>query len=143
MAEPQQVTIQVSEEVSSNEADRSMLALQIIEFIRQRSQSGIGIRKRGRGFQNYEFPEYNDEYADEKGQDNVDLTLSEEMLDSIKYMPSKSRRGEITIGFKSGTKVNAKAEGNQIGSYGKSANPKKARRFLGMTRSELEIIGAL
>jgi len=143
MAEPQQVTIQVSADASASPADRAALAAQIIEFIRQRSEAGVGVRKQGRGFSNYEFPEYTKEYEDLKGQDNVDLTLSAEMLSSIEYFASKSRRGEITIGFKSGTKINAKAEGNQIGSYGRAPNPKKARRFLGMTKSELELIGAL
>jgi len=142
MAETQQVTIQVSEDVSSTPADRAAIAAQIIEFIRQRSESGIGVRRRGKGFQNYEFPQYSKEYEEFKGQDNVDLVLSDEMLASIQYFASKSRRGEITVGFKGGTKVNAKAEGNQIGSYGKAPNPKKARRFLGMTKSELELIGA-
>ena len=142
MEEPQQVTIRVSQDVASSPADREALALPIVEFIRQRSQSGVGARKKGRGFENYEFPEYTPAYAAEKGSDSVDLTLSEEMLDSLQYFPTKSGRGSITVGFRAGTKVNAKAEGNQMGSYGKAPNPKKARRFLGMSRAELELIGA-
>jgi hypothetical protein len=38
-------------------------------------------------------------------------------------------------------KLNDKAEGNQIGSYGQSSgNPRKARPFLGLTKADLEQI---
>jgi len=137
MAEPQQVSINVPIEASRNNADRSALAQEIIDFIRERSQAGIGAKKTGRGFSNIEFPEYSEAYIAKKGQSNVDLTLSEEMLSSIKYFPSKSSQGSITIGFNAGTKVNAKAEGNAIGSYGGKPNRAKARPFLGITKSEI------
>lgn len=141
MAEPQQVTIRVPEEVSSNPRDRADLAAEIIAWIIDRTASGVGIRVRGRGFSDLDLSSrpYTEKYAKKKGVsiDAVDLVLNDEMLEAMQYFPSKSRRGEIVIGYKAGTKLNAKVEGNQIGSYGRSANPKKARPFLGITRRDL------
>lgn len=139
MADPQQIEITVPDEVSSNAADRRSIAQEIIDFIRERTRDGTGARKRGRGYQNYSLQEkpYTSEYAERKGSEFVDLTLSSEMLDNIQYFPSKSSRGNIVVGYRAGSKLNAKVEGNQIGSYGKSANRKKARPFLGITRSDL------
>jgi hypothetical protein len=141
MAAPQQIEIQVPEEASSNAEARARLAENIISFIIERTRGGTGVRRRGKGFENYDLSSkpYTKEYADFKGTSvsDVDLTLSEEMLDAIQYFPSKSSAGLIVIGYKAGTKVNAKAEGNQIGSYGRSPNPKKARPFLGITRADL------
>ncbi len=122
-----------------DEDERLEIAADIIEHIKERSRSGQGVKKVGRGYQLYDFPKYTKKYANYKGQSNVDLTLSMEMLESMIVL--KSKPGEVTIGFESGSKVNAKAEGNQIGSYGQpSGNPKKARRFLGLTSEELSEI---
>ena len=137
MAEQQKVTIQIPDDLVKDE--RLDIANAIIEHIRDRSKRGVGVRRAGRGFINYTFPEYTEEYADFKQQTNVDLTLSEDMLNSIKVV--EQRRGEITIGFDGRSRINGKVEGNQIGSYGKSRpNPRKARRFLGLTRDELDLI---
>lgn len=139
MADVQQVEIKVPVEFTSNATDRRDLALEIIEYIQTRTQKGVGCRKQGRGFTNVTFPEYTKAYANRKGvrQGDVDLVLSGEMLDAIQYFPSKSSAGTLVIGFKAGSKANAKAEGNQLGSYGRSPNRKKARPFLGITSEDL------
>lgn len=111
-------------------SERTELAEEIIEFIRDRSQRGIGTKGR--------FPKYSKAYRLKKGQSNVDLTLSSEMLESIELL--SHQKGSLLIGFKNGTSVNAKAEGNQIGSYGRSPNPAKARPFLGLSEGELDLI---
>ena len=136
MAEQQKVTIRLPDDLRP--AEREEIGFEIIEHIRERSKRGIGVRRAGRGFTTKVFPNYSENYAARKGQNNVDLTLSEEMLESIEVL--RHRKGEVTIGFQRGTDVNAKAEGNQIGSYGRSPNPRKARRFLGLTRDELDLI---
>lgn len=137
MAEPQQVEIRLPRGFGESPSERADLAADVIDFIRERTSNGVGIRKAGRGFTNFEFPEYTEDYATAKGQDNVDLLLSGEMLDALRFFPSKSKKGLLVIGYKAGTKINAKAEGNQIGSYGRSPNRKKARPFLGITRTDL------
>jgi hypothetical protein len=132
MAAPQQITVRVPEEQSNSPAKRESLAQEIIEFIRNRTREGTGARRRGRGFQNYSLSNirYTKEYAAFKGvgRSDVDLTLSGEMLDNIQHIKSKSRRGEITVGYRAGTKLNAKVEGNQ---------DVHRRPFLGITRADL------
>lgn len=115
--------------------DREKAAELIIEYIRERTQQGTGIRSSGRL---YDFPDYSPEYAKWKGQRKVDLTLSEEMLSEMRILSIRGR--EVLIGFENGTEANAKAEGNQLGSYGRSPNPRKARSFLGVNKSELQAI---
>ena len=139
MAETQQIEIKVPLEASSNPEKRRQIANEIIDFIRDRTRDGTGARRRGRGWQNYDLSSkpYTDEYATKKGSTFVDLTLSEEMLDNIQFFPSKSSRENIVIGYRAGSKLNGKVEGNQIGSYGRSPDRSKARPFLGITRSDL------
>ena len=106
--------------------------IKVIDFIVNRAQSGQGF-KNGRTFS---FPEYRDSYAKRKGQSNVDLTVSEEMLDAMDMLTE--RKGSITIGYEKGTEENEKAEGNQLGTYGrKNPIPGRARPFLGLPKKEL------
>lgn len=111
-------------------SERVELAQEIIEHIKKRTQRGVGLQGR--------FPGYSKEYRKKKGQSKVDLTLSSEMLESMELLSHK--KGSVLIGFKNGTDANAKAEGNQLGSYGRSPNPSKARPFLGVSTEELDTI---
>jgi hypothetical protein len=118
--------------------EREELAFAILEHIRERTKAGTGIRENGR---TYNFPGYSKSYQNSldfkiagKSSD-VDLTLSGDMLDAMDLLSHK--KGEILIGFENGSEDNGKAEGNQLGSYGGSPNARKARRFLGVNKSEL------
>ena len=52
---------------------------------------------------------------------------------------SLAKVGVITIGYEKGSQENAIADGNIRGTYGtEKANPKRARNFLGITKSELQ-----
>lgn len=133
MAEQQKFTVELPSWVS--EEDLEAAGEDIIQFIVDRSRSGQGIRPNGR---RYDFPEYSESYRAFKGSSKVDLTLSSEMLSEIKLLAVKGRT--LEIGFDAGSRVNAKAEGNQLGSYGGAPNPKKARRFLGINREELAAV---
>lgn len=97
------------------------------------------MRKRGRGFSNKDFPEYEDDYIDFKGSSDVDLVLSSEMMENLKCL-KWNNRGEIEIGYDGRKgKLNGKVEGNRTGSYGQpSPNRKKARDFIGITKADLE-----
>lgn len=117
-------------------SDREAIASEIIDFIRERSQSGRGFNPdTGR---NKRFVRYSREYAKRKGQTNVDLTLEDKMLRAMRLL--SDRPDSLLIGYENGTEENAKAEGNQIGSYGRSPNPAKARPFLGLTNADLRRI---
>jgi len=118
--------------------DRQAIASEIIDHIRERSQSGVGINPdTGR---NKRFVRYSKEYAKFKGvsRSDVDLTLSDTMLRDMRLLSDKP--DSLLIGFQNGTESNAKAEGNQIGSYGRSPDPSKARPFLGITQADLRRI---
>lgn len=136
MAAQQKVTIEIPAKYAS---DARSIADDMLTMIQDRSELGVGVKKRGKGFSTYDFPDYTPQYEKVKGQKRVDLRLSDEMLyEGMQVLSVKGNK--ITLGFKAGTKVNAKAEGNQIGSYGRDPNPKKARRFLGITADELDAI---
>lgn len=65
------------------------------------------------------------------------LRLTSEMMNSIKLISHSS--GELIIGYDKGDKqLNAKVEGNRLGTYGQK-NPieGKARDFLGITEEDL------
>jgi hypothetical protein len=111
-------------------AERLVIADEIIDFIRDRTASGLDKN-------NNKFKKYSKQYAKKKGVDidDVDLILEGDMLDKLK--PLKTSSGEIVIGYEKGDEVNGKAEGNILGSYGKEPNKKKARDFLGISREDL------
>lgn len=121
---------------------REDLGFAILEFIRDRTKSGIGLN--ASGTRNKSFPAYSKSYMESLDfkiagkSSNVDLTLSGDMLDAMDILNHK--KGTITIGFENGTVDNAKAEGNILGSYGGAPKPSKARNFLGVTPSELKRI---
>lgn len=134
MADQQKFTVTLPSWIADEDLDEAIQDL--IEFIIDRTQAGQGIRENGR---RYTFPEYNDEYRKKVkgGQGRVDLTLSSEMLSDIVELDRDGRK--VTIGFEPG-QSNDKAEGNQLGSYGRDPNPAKARRFLGINKEELSAV---
>lgn len=116
----------------------------VVQLIRDRSQLGFGVRKRGKGYTLYDFPEYTPEYEKFKGQRKVDLTLSEDMLNGLSVLEVDEEAGTVTVGYDEGDDQAGKVEGNTTGSYGKPRpNPRKARNFLGVTRDELEAVLAV
>lgn len=116
---------------SLTKIQREVIADEVIDFIRDRSFSGLDKN-------NNKFPDYEKQYANKKGVgvSDVDLVLSGELLDELRVL--KTAPGEIHIGYDGRKKkLNAKAEGNILGSYGRDPNPDKARDFLGISRKDL------
>jgi hypothetical protein len=63
------------------------------------------------------------------------------MLDEMQYFPTLSPTGQITVGYKKGTKIERKAEGNILGTYGQPEPiPGKARPFLDILAKDLKRI---
>jgi len=83
------------------------------------------------------FVRYTKAYAKRKGvgRTSVNLTLSNDMLTSIRLL--NRRKNNLKIGFVAGSKENAKAEGNMLGTYGKPTPVQSPRKFLGMTSKEI------
>lgn len=119
--------------IELNKSEREKLSDEIINFIIERSQAGFD--KDGK-----KFHPYTKDYASAKGvsRSNVDLTLSSEMLESIKLLQNK--KGVLTIGFDKGSPVNGKAEGNIKGTYGQPKPVTKPRDFLGIDEGIVEIL---
>lgn len=128
----QRVEIEIPSGYGPNE--REEIAEDVIEFIINRS-------KEGRDKNNKKFPRYSKSYAAIKGvsRDSVDLTLSDEMLNSLEFLSSK--KGKIVVGFDKGdAEMNARAEGNILGSYGGNPKASRARDFLGIAKKDLDNI---
>lgn len=143
MATPPKVTIEIPKTIKREDLDD--LGHDIVEFIRQRTESGIGVTEsdNSTGYSNKSFPGYSTPYKKSlqfkiAGKSNkVNLTLTGDMLAELDVL--KSKPGAITIGYERGENAD-KAEGNILGSYGGDPNPRKARNFLGISPSDLKKI---
>lgn len=103
-----------------------------------KANEGEGVKKSGDKFRRTQFPAYTKEYKKKKGQSNVDLEVTGNMLNALQYLSSK--KGSVLVGYERGSSENGKAEGNVTGSYGGSPNKRKARNFLGLLKSEINAI---
>ena len=130
----QKVRIELPDDL--NATDRDILSEEAIAYMVERTRRGGGVN--ASGTKRKKFPAYTKEYKKIKGQSNVDLSFSSKMLDALDVLSHK--KGSMLIGFENGSKENDKAEGNITGSYGRSANPSKARNFLGLTKSEIKAL---
>ena len=126
-------TFKLNSRISKDKTE--LIAEEVLDYIIERTKSGKG--KDGKS-----FPSYSDSYKNSinykaaRKDGTPNLTLSGEMIDSLKVLEVKN--GSFTIGFsKSDKEVNARAEGNILGSYGGSPNKSKARNFLEMSSSEI------
>lgn len=130
----QRLKVEIPEYIDPKDYKR--IGRDIITYIQQRAIDGTGFNpETGR---TKKFPGYTKKYAEKKGQTNVDLILDGDMFNAMDV--TKINSGSIEIGF-TDSEENAKAHGNQTGSYGKpSPDPSKARYFLGLTKKELEDI---
>lgn len=119
---------------SFNPNTRKALANDIVKHVRERSKSGKDINGK-------QFAIYSKTYATKKGVSRgaVDLILQDKMLRAMKQLSDAP--GKILIGYKNGSKENAKADGNHRGTYGKqSPRPGKARKFVGISKKDLEVL---
>lgn len=114
---------------------REAIASEIISFVRQRTL-------KGQDFEGAKFPGYSKAYSNSvnfraagKAKGKVNLMLSGDMLANIEAV--KIKPTELIIGYADNSDQAGKAEGNQIGSYGKEPNSKRARRFLGLAQDDL------
>lgn len=135
MARAKQQFVDIEIPKQYNRLDRRAIAVDVLDFIVERTQ-------RGKNKDNKNFPRYSKEYTQSKtfklagkGK-NVNLTLTEEMLNVMQLLESK--RGRIRLGYRKGDSINNKVEGNREGTYGqKNPIPGKERDFLGITNKDL------
>jgi hypothetical protein len=132
------IRIKVPEDLSADQ--KFDVAIAVLQFIHDRTTEGKNVY--GRQWAG-KAGEYTKQYAKKKGvspSGPVDLALSREMLGKMQYFSSLSKKGEIVVGFKDGTKAQKKAEGNIQGSYGRDPNPSKARPFLDILQKDVNAI---
>lgn len=131
MAEPKLI-LQINEKYSKEE--RLAIATEVIDYIVERTQSN-------KDYRNAPFKPYSKSYKNSTDfkaagkSSKVDLTLSGDMLDSLKII--KEKRGEIVIGFTDKQEA-GKAEGNIEGTYGQSRQVGPKRNFLGLSKKDLK-----
>jgi hypothetical protein len=117
--------------------EREAIALEVIDKIIKRTKQGKD--KNGEQFKPYSKKyerSFNFKIAGKSSQ--VDLTLSGDMLDSIKIL--QNRPSEVVIGYEKGSQENGKADGNIRGTYGQSKPVGPARDFLGIEKADLQKI---
>lgn len=120
-----------------SEEQRQAIAAEIISFVRQRTLSGKSVTG-GR------FPKYSSKYVNSsdfkaaRKSTTPNLRLSGDMLAYMELV--KNETNKLVIGYGDENDEAGKAEGNQIGSYGGSPNPDKARKFLGIKPEDLNRI---
>ena len=129
--------ITVSEDYTRKE--REAIGQEAVDRIRARTQDGH-TNKDGK-----KLPSYSKEYVDSlnfknagKSASEVNFTLSGDTISALDVLSTAP--GKIVIGWEDGSPEEPIAEGNIIGSYGRSPNPKKARNILGLTTKELNEI---
>jgi hypothetical protein len=131
------LTLDCPEDFTSEE--RRLLAEKVMDFIADRTKHGYNVH--GRDWSG-DAGKYTEGYAKKKGVSPggpVDLAATHEMVEGMQFFPTMSGSGEITLGYKKGTKLERKAEGNILGTYGKAEpNPKKARPFLDILKKDLQ-----
>jgi len=114
---------------------RKAIATDIIDHIIKRSLSGKKINNKDN------FPGYSKSYIKSKdfkiagkSKSKVNLKLSFEMLNSLNLRNQST--GNLRIGVDN--RNAKKAEGNETGSYGsKTGHPSRARKFIGISKSDL------
>lgn len=115
--------------------ETEMVAEEILNYIVERSKRGEG--KDGKKFPGYSKSYMNSfEFKATGKTSKVNLTLSGEMLDSLEILEANA--GKVVIGFDEDSDMNARAEGNILGTYGSSTpNKSKARDFLDISQKEI------
>lgn len=122
--------IDISKKYSPEE--RRAIASEIIDYIQERTESGKDKNNRN-------FKPYTKKYKEEKGQSNVDLFFSGDMISEIEMLQNNS--GRIRIGYDRDYDGIGKVEGNILGTYGdENKKDKKPRDFLGITQADLNRI---
>ena len=122
--------VELPEDLDLARDEKEIIAEKILDYIRERTLSGVGIK----GGRRFNFPAYSDSYINSaafkkagKSPNEINLKLSGEMLEEMRIL--SARGNQILIGFENGTLSNDKADGNS-----------KTRPFLCINKSELNEI---
>lgn len=123
---------------SFNAQQRELAGRKILLRIKERTRSGLSAKGKA-------FPGYTKEYKQSldfklAGKSNTpNLTQTGDMLAELSVISHS--QGKITIGYTLDHPDAGKVEGNTIGTFGQSTpNSSKARDFIGLPQSEIDLI---
>lgn len=115
-------------------ASRIALSRAIVDEIKERSLKNLSVNGKNK------FSKLNDNYAKKKGVpkgSRANMVLNDEMIDAMELI--SHRKGTLLMGYVNESDENAKADGNQRGTYGTSSPiPGKARDFMGINKAGLK-----
>ena len=137
MAIPKYITFTLSDPrfVGINETQRNAIGKEIVNIIQSRTAEGID--KNGLPFIPYKQSYVNSAHFKDAGKSNkVNLVFSDEMMDSLDYLPGLSDGSNITVGFTAGSQENQRAQ-YVIEGHGRKGDFTQASRDpMGLTGSE-------
>ena len=133
-----QATIKIPNADEYTSGELAAIGQDIVNFIRKRTEQGID--KDGNQFKGYSKSyEKSLDFKIAGKSSQVDLKLSGDMLAMLRVLETK--KNTVKIGYETDDAEAGRAEGNQIGSYGKPrANSSKARPFIGIDSEQLKAI---
>ena len=118
-----------------SEVQRSAIGNEIVNTIQDRTASGID--KDGNRFTPYNPNYINSKHFKNAGKSgNVNLVFSNEMMNSLEYLPELSQGSSITVGFPNGTDVNSRAQFVIEGHGRKGDFTQPPRNPMGLTGNE-------
>jgi hypothetical protein len=128
--------IKISPRYSTTE--REAIAQEVIDYITTRTKSGVS-PVTGRPFAGYskEYVKSLNFKIARKNKNKVDLTLTGDMLGVIELIEDTKGKMIIGIDERKFPDEAAKAEGNQLGTYGNPKPVVAGRKFLGITKAAL------
>lgn len=124
--------------------DKIRLGNVVLEQIRDRTRSGVGVTPEGREY-NLQSKPYTREYAREKGSSKVDLTLSGNMLENMHVSGVSGNKVKITVAPQDRGKLEGAEDGilrNKRGPGGKRLKTKELikRPFFHLSSKDKESI---
>jgi hypothetical protein len=135
---PTEFPINVSKRYTEDE--RLAIAYEVLEYIRDRSAKGLGPdRQKWNGKYSPGYTKSLDFRIAGKSKGKINQTLSGDMLTELELVDHDD--GKIVVGYSSSNDQQGKAEGNIIGSYGKSTGSRTlARDFIKLSKDEIKNI---
>lgn len=137
MAIPKHITYTLTDQrfIGISETQRSAIANEIINTIQDRTAKGLD--KDGLPFASYTESYKNSAHFKDAGKSSkVNLVFSNEMMNSLDYLPELSNGPNITIGFRNGSEENQRAQ-YVIEGHGRKGDFTQAKRNpMGLTGSE-------
>jgi hypothetical protein len=135
--------VEISSRFPKNE--RAAIAEEIINYVVETTKSGVS-PVTGRAFAgNYSrgYAKSLDFKIAHKNKNKIDLTLTGDMLGVVELIDDNKGKLLLGIDHRKFPQEAAKAEGNQLGTYGNATPVVSGRKFLGITNKALkEILSA-